>query len=351
MPTPDFVLALRRKIGHDPLWLIGVTAYVRDTLGRVLLARRADTGEWALIYGINEPGEQAADTVVREVKEETGVDAVPRALAAVASSSRILTYANGDQAQYMDHLFICDVDPDGTFRIGPGDGENTEAGWFALNDLPSPLAASTVERMEQVQVYLSRKPRATLFSSELAHPLPEPAPAVAESQVSIDPIAESEVGELQALCRETFYDTFIPITADDDMAVFLDHDYATDILLAEMRNPESRYFFLRAGGDIAGYLKVNVGDAQTEAEGPDAFEVQRLYLRKAFKHHGYGTRLMEFAESLARSEGYSTMWLGVWEGNIPAQGLYRKAGFTFFGDHVFQVGVDAQRDLLMRKVL
>ena len=55
MPTPEFVLSLREKIGHDLLWLMGVSGYVEDEQGRVLLGRRSDTGEWAMVYGINEP--------------------------------------------------------------------------------------------------------------------------------------------------------------------------------------------------------------------------------------------------------------------------------------------------------
>lgn len=65
MPTPEFILKLREKIGHDPLWLVGVTAYIEDGDGRILLGRRADNGNWALISGINEPGEEPADTVIR----------------------------------------------------------------------------------------------------------------------------------------------------------------------------------------------------------------------------------------------------------------------------------------------
>ena len=73
MPTPEFVLELRKKIGHDLLWLNGVTGCVLDDRGRLLLGRRSDTGEWAMVYGINEPGEQPADTVVREIKETNGI--------------------------------------------------------------------------------------------------------------------------------------------------------------------------------------------------------------------------------------------------------------------------------------
>ena len=70
MATPEFVLALREKIGHDELWLPGVTAVVlRDA--EVLLVRRADTGAWTPVTGIVDPGEEPAVAAEREVLEET----------------------------------------------------------------------------------------------------------------------------------------------------------------------------------------------------------------------------------------------------------------------------------------
>ncbi|WP_288922342.1 NUDIX hydrolase [Bifidobacterium pullorum] len=157
MPTPEFVLKLREKIGHDPLWLIGVTGLVRDGDGRILLGRRSDTGEWALVYGINEPGEQPADTVVREVKEETGVDAVVTDLVSVVSSDREIVYANGDRTMYMDHSFLCELRPGGNADPFVGDEESLNVGWFDLDALPEPLAASTVERLALFRRYLENK--------------------------------------------------------------------------------------------------------------------------------------------------------------------------------------------------
>ena len=55
MSTPEFILRLREKIGHDLLWLIGVTACVEDAEGRVLLGRRADTGSGRSSTGSTSP--------------------------------------------------------------------------------------------------------------------------------------------------------------------------------------------------------------------------------------------------------------------------------------------------------
>ena len=153
MTTPQFILNARKKIGHDPLWLSGITAYVEDETGRILLGRRADTGQWALVYGIIEPGEEPACAAAREVLEETGVAAHPRYLAGVKSSPQVITYANGDQCRYLDLLFVCEVEAGAAAGAHVGDDESTAVGWFSSGELPEPLASSTVERLETVREF------------------------------------------------------------------------------------------------------------------------------------------------------------------------------------------------------
>lgn len=154
MATPDFIVELRKGIGHDLLWLVGVTAFVQDGSGRLLLGRRADTGEWALVCGINEPGEEPADTCVREVFEETGVDVEPVALAAVKAAQHETVYANGDRTMYLDLLFVCRLRPDGAAEPRVNDDESLDVGWFDPDDLPTPLSASAAGRIARAQRYL-----------------------------------------------------------------------------------------------------------------------------------------------------------------------------------------------------
>jgi ADP-ribose pyrophosphatase YjhB (NUDIX family) len=131
MPTPDFVLDLRRKVGTAPLPLVGVTAVVlRD--GKVLLGRRSDNGHLTPVTGIVDPGEQPADAAVRETLEEAGVACRVERLAWVHQLPRVV-YPHGDQVDYLDLVFRC------TWLSGeprPVDGEMTEVGWYDLDALP-----------------------------------------------------------------------------------------------------------------------------------------------------------------------------------------------------------------------
>ncbi len=168
---------------------------------------------------------------------------------------------------------------------------------------------------------------------------------------TIKPITTSDVKKLQKVSRETFKATFDPHTAPNDMARFLEEDYETVKLVKEIENPNSRFYFLMVQNGIAGYLKINVGDAQTEHLRENALEVERIYLRSSFQHRGLGNVLLDFAEKTAREEGKDYMWLGVYEKNVPAQHFYKRHGFSKVSQHTFQVGSDPQTDWLLVKKL
>ena len=161
MTTPDFIRAIRATAGLQLLLLPGVTAIVFDERGRVLLGRRADTGRWSVVGGIAEPGEQPAETAVREVYEETAVRCVPERVVLVEMLNP-MTYPNGDICQFQDITFRCRATGG---RARPHDSESLEVAWFEVDDLP-PLEAFSLDRIHRA---LSDEP--TWFAP--ATPLPE----------------------------------------------------------------------------------------------------------------------------------------------------------------------------------
>jgi ADP-ribose pyrophosphatase YjhB (NUDIX family) len=131
VPIPEFIVDLRRHIGHAPLWLPGITAVVFRGK-QVLLIKRADNHAWTPVTGIVEPGENPADCATREVLEESGIQAIPRRLAWV-HVTRPIVHTNGDHAQYLDHVFRMDWLDGEPF---PADDETLEARWFDLTEMP-----------------------------------------------------------------------------------------------------------------------------------------------------------------------------------------------------------------------
>jgi 8-oxo-dGTP pyrophosphatase MutT (NUDIX family) len=143
MPVPEFILALRQHVGHAMLPLVGVSAVVRDARGHILCLRRADTGQWSLVSGILEPGEEPVAALVREVWEETAVSVDVGSLTSVLTLPP-LTYPNGDQAQYLD---LCFLAQHAAGEACVNDDESLAVGWFGPDALPplAPLARHRVE--------------------------------------------------------------------------------------------------------------------------------------------------------------------------------------------------------------
>jgi 8-oxo-dGTP pyrophosphatase MutT (NUDIX family) len=143
MPISPYVRNLRVAVGHKLLLLPGVTAVVFDDAGRLLLGERADNGQWALIAGAMDPGEQPAETIVREVYEETAVHVVPERITSVLTQPPV-TYPNGDVCEYLDITFRCRA-VGGEARVN--DDESLSVGWFTLDDLP-PITEQVRRRIE-----------------------------------------------------------------------------------------------------------------------------------------------------------------------------------------------------------
>jgi len=111
MPISEYVARLRRCVGHDPLILVAAGACIRDEQGRILLVKRGGEEDlWSVPGGGMDPGESLSETVVREVREETGLIVEPEELIGIYSSPEYaFTYPNQDQVSPVIAFFECRV--------------------------------------------------------------------------------------------------------------------------------------------------------------------------------------------------------------------------------------------------
>ena len=83
-----------------------VVAIVQDDQRRVLMIHKTDNDRWALPGGGHEPGESIADTVVREVKEETGYDVeVETITGTYTNPHHVMAYDDGEVRQQFSIAF------------------------------------------------------------------------------------------------------------------------------------------------------------------------------------------------------------------------------------------------------
>jgi 8-oxo-dGTP pyrophosphatase MutT (NUDIX family) len=154
VPISEYLKNLRVRIGHDVLLTPGVAAVIVNDRGEVLLQRRSDDGRWGLPGGAMEPGEEPAETLVREVREETALEVVPERIVGVYSGPDFrVRYGNGDEAMIVSITFACRP---GTGEPRVNDDESLEIRYFAPDALP-PMESRHVMRIADA---LANDPRA-----------------------------------------------------------------------------------------------------------------------------------------------------------------------------------------------
>lgn len=126
---------------------VGVGAMIFDDQGRLLMAKRGqgaknERGCWEIPGGGVELNETRADALVREVREELGVD--------VDVVEELITFEHmiPDEGQHwIATTFIVEVKDGQEPKImEPHKCEAIE--WFVMDELPSPLALTTAPSLE-----------------------------------------------------------------------------------------------------------------------------------------------------------------------------------------------------------
>jgi ribosomal protein S18 acetylase RimI-like enzyme len=169
--------------------------------------------------------------------------------------------------------------------------------------------------------------------------------------IHIRQISIHDLPALQTIGRKTFVETFAASNSEENLARYLAEGFSNEKLSAELENKNSQFYFAETEGRVLGYLKVNTGKAQSEQQNPDALEIERIYVLQEFHGKEVGQILYKKALSIAHDLNSPYIWLGVWEKNPRAIRFYERQGLVEFGEHIFQLGDDAQRDVLMKLVL
>jgi ADP-ribose pyrophosphatase YjhB (NUDIX family) len=114
---------------------VAVGAVVYNDREQILLVQRADSGIWLYPTGWADVGYSASEVVVKEVREETGIDCEPVRLIALLDGLRL----GFTRVPLYSLVFLCEA-TGGELVAHPL--ETSDVGWFAEPDLPWPLAGA-----------------------------------------------------------------------------------------------------------------------------------------------------------------------------------------------------------------
>jgi len=166
--------------------------------------------------------------------------------------------------------------------------------------------------------------------------------------VGIKKVALQDLEALQKISKQTFQESFAEENTAENMAKYLEEGFSAEKLGKEILEPNSVFYVVTVGKELLAYLKINLGNAQTELKEIDGLEIERIYVLKAHQGKGIGNLLFEKAMAIAKENKLRYIWLGVWEKNTGAIVFYKQKGMEIFDSHVFRLGDEEQLDYLMR---
>ena len=169
--------------------------------------------------------------------------------------------------------------------------------------------------------------------------------------IAIRPATSEDAAILADLGARTFRETFEPYISGPDLEAFLATAYGEAIQRAELADPSRPARILEADGMPVGFLQLRLGHREPGVPGERPVELQRIYVLRAAQGGGRGAALMAEAVEMARAWGADVLWLGVWENNLKALAFYGRTGFREVGEHIFQVGSQTDRDLILARDL
>lgn len=166
-------------------------------------------------------------------------------------------------------------------------------------------------------------------------------------QLHIRDAVLGDASRLAQFAAQAFADSFAADNSPADMAQYLAESFGAGVQALELADPALRYILAESDGEIVGSARLGFGPAPDPVHARRPVEIARFYAAKAHIGKGIGRALMRQCLRAAAEAGCDVLWLGVWERNFRAIAFYEKWHFRTVGTIIFQLGEDAQTDLLM----
>jgi ribosomal protein S18 acetylase RimI-like enzyme len=167
--------------------------------------------------------------------------------------------------------------------------------------------------------------------------------------VSIRRATPDDAGLLAKMGARTFKAAFGAANRQEDMDQYISTSFSKAHIAAQIIDSSTVFLLAFEAGRTVGYVMLRTGDRPNAVKGDKSVELVRFYLEKDVIGKGYASVLMKTCLEAAKTDGYRTIWLGVWEKNTRAIRFYQKWGFKKKGTKSFALGRDLQKDHIMAR--
>lgn len=168
-------------------------------------------------------------------------------------------------------------------------------------------------------------------------------------------LRQAAPGDAEALAvvgAATFLESYAGVVDGGAIVRHCLEKHAPSVYAEALSDPAQRLWLaeMAPGGAPVGYLHLTPPDLPIPTA-PVDLEIKRIYVLSRLQRTGLGRRLLETAQTYARSAGAERLLLGVYEHNARALSFYRKTGFEIVGARRFDVGGRVYDDHVLAKAL
>ncbi len=141
------------------------------------------------------------------------------------------------------------------------------------------------------------------------------------------------------LARITFSEAFGHLFRDKtDLLQYYEQTFSVSKIEHSLQKETNVFWIAFYDALPVGYAKLKLNSPSSFLTEPQICQLQKIYLLQDFLSKKIGQKLQALVLEEAQKQGFETIWLSVFNGNIRAIKFYEKHQFKAIGTHDFQIG-------------
>ncbi len=164
---------------------------------------------------------------------------------------------------------------------------------------------------------------------------------------TIRPAKLTDAKQLAASAEATFTATFSEQNSLENIESYCQTAYGESIQAQEITSSEYITLVADDNNQLIAFAQLRWGSHPQCISAESPGEIQKLYIAKHWHGQGLAHQLMSACLDVMKERNNDLAWLGVWENNPRAIAFYQKFDFQPAGEHIFTLGNDPQRDIIL----